>query len=214
MPKYKLDIIGRGKRLRKKLTTHLTQAPSVRQYVCTSILVVFIYWYSYTGTEHRKRQPSSLYRSMPLVLTVTWYEPPSSIPHAPISWVRKRAEHLSWKDSNPRMTFPQGVSLMYDSSSWKICASIWARLSSSSLHMCRHHRKEDETASSRWSSFFFRIFPPQEYLLSRGRYEAPSGMRRQVPARRRFGNIYKYIRLGIGVRDLQPKPVFRRCTTF
>ena len=38
---------------------------------------------------------------------------------------------------------------------------------------------------------------------------APSEMRRQVPVRRRFGNIC--LRLGIRVRDLQPRFVFRGC---
>lgn len=47
--------------------------------------------------------------------------------------VFKEHAHLSWKDSKPRITLPHGVSLMYDPSSWKICASSWARLSSSSL---------------------------------------------------------------------------------
>ena len=38
---------------------------------------------------------------------------------------------------------------------------------------------------------------------------ARSGIRRQVPARRRFGNMY--IRLGIRVMYLPPRSVFRGC---
>ena len=38
---------------------------------------------------------------------------------------------------------------------------------------------------------------------------APSGVPRQVPARRFFGNTYT--RLGIRVRDLHPRSVLRSC---